>query len=146
MKSLMSNIRIATIADSERINSLSLHLGYGSSPQDEADKRLRSLLKSTNDRLLVFEESNLILGWIHIFKAHRVASAMFYEIGGLVVDPKARNQGIGRKLVEFVVEQSAAENIGLRVRCNSLRKETHKFYEKLGFSSTKEQYVFKASL
>jgi ribosomal protein S18 acetylase RimI-like enzyme len=142
----VSNIRIATLADSKSINSLSMHLGYGSTPQEVADERLRCVLKSTNDKVWVFEESDIILGWVHIFKAHRVASGMFYEIGGLVVDPEARNKGVGRKLVEFAAEESETENIELRVRCNSQRKDTHEFYKKLCFSSSKTQIVFKMCL
>jgi len=142
----VSNIRTATLADSKSINALSLYLGYDSTSQEVADERLRYLLQSTNDKVWVFEESDIILGWIHSFKAYRVASGMFYEIGGLVVDPNTRKKGIGRKLVEFAVKQAAAQNIELRVRCNAQRQETHQFYEKLGFSSTKTQHVFKMCL
>jgi len=88
----MSNIRTATLAESKSINALSLHLGYESTSQEVADERLRCLLQSTNDKVWVFEELGIILGWIHTFKAYRVASGMFYEIGGLVVDSKTRKK------------------------------------------------------
>lgn len=120
---MVSNIRTATINDSKAINELSIHLGYGSTPQDIAGERLKCLLESINDQVLVFEESNIILGWVHVFKAQRVASATFYEIGGLVVCPKGRKKGIGRKLVKFAAKQSEVQNSELRVRCNSQRKE-----------------------
>ena len=139
----MSNIRMATFADSISINSLSFHLGYGSTPQKVADERLRVLLESNNDKVWVFNESDSILGWIHVFKAHRVASGMFYEIGGLVVDPDFRKKGVGRELVDFAAKEIDAENAELRVRCNSQRKDTHEFYRKLGFSNSKMQFVFK---
>lgn len=142
----MSNIRAATLHESKSINNLSLHLGYGSTPQDVADERLKCLLESQNDWVWVFEESNDILGWIHVFKAHRVASAAFYEIGGLVVDPKTRNIGIGRKLVEFAIKRSQVQKVELRVRCNSKRQDTHLFYEKTGFVNSKEQFVYRMCL
>jgi len=142
----VSNIRTATLADSKSINTLSSHLGYKSTSQEVAEERLRCLLKSTNDKVWLFEESGIILGWVHTFKAHRVASSMFFEIGGLVVDPKTRNKGIGRKLVEFAAKQAEAQNVELRVRCNSQRQEAHQFYEKLVFSSTKTQHVFKVCI
>ncbi|KZN13926.1 GNAT family N-acetyltransferase [Marinomonas sp. TW1] len=142
----MSNIRIATLADSKSINSLSFYLGYGSTPQEVADERLRCVLQSSSDNVWVFEESDSILGWLHVFKAYRVASGMFYEIGGLVVAPDARKKGIGRKLVEFAAKESEAENIELRVRCNSQRKDAHEFYKRLGFSASKTQSVFKMFL
>jgi N-acetylglutamate synthase-like GNAT family acetyltransferase len=145
-ESFVSVIRTATLKDAKSINSLSLHLGYESMPFDIACERLRFLLESVTDEVWVFEESSIILGWIHVFKANRVASLSFNEIGGLVVDPKARKQGIGRKLVEFAAKRAKDKNIELRVRCNSQREETHQFYTKAGFTSTKAQHVFKTCL
>ncbi|WP_178969298.1 GNAT family N-acetyltransferase [Neptunomonas phycophila] len=145
-ESLVSNIRTATLHDSKSINNLSLHLGYGSTPQDLADERLKCLLESKNDWVWVFEESDDILGWIHLFKAHRVASSTFYEIGGLVVNPETRNVGIGRRLVEFAVKHSEVQKSELRVRCNSKRLDSHLFYEKTGFVNSKKQFVYRMSL
>jgi len=141
----MANIRSATLNDSIAINDLSFHLGYGVVDHEIAVKRLQHLLESTNDDVWVYEKDKL-LGWIHVFKAHRVASATFYEIGGLVVDPKYRGVGIGRKLVEFVAEQSKHQHMELRVRCNAMRKEAHLFYEKSGFTDAKTQKVFKTGI
>jgi len=142
----MSKIRNATLNDATSINDLSLHLGYESVSSEIAVERLKCLLKSTNDEVWVFEESDIILGWIHVFKAHRVASCAFNEIGGLVVEPKSRGLGIGRQLVEFVAEKSKNKNIELRVRCNSQREGTHLFYEKSGFKKSKVQSVFQLHL
>jgi N-acetylglutamate synthase-like GNAT family acetyltransferase len=139
----VSIIRTATLKDAKSINSLSLHLGYESTPHDIAEERLQCLLESANDEVWVFEESSIILGWIHVFKAYRVASSSFNEIGGLVVNPKVRKKGIGRKLVEFAAKQATNQSIELRVRCNSQREETHQFYIKAGFTNSKAQYVFK---
>ncbi|MEH6453701.1 MAG: GNAT family N-acetyltransferase [Psychromonas sp.] len=138
----MTNIRAATLTDSFSINALSLHLGYAITPLETSRERLKCLLASTNDEVWVFDESNIILGWIHVFKAHRLASSTFNEIGGLVVAPTARNRGIGRLLVEFVAKQSRDKNLELRVRCNSHREDTHKFYLKTGFTNSKTQHVF----
>jgi len=107
-----------------------------------ADDRLSAILQSINDNVWVIEEAGNLLGWIHVFKAHRVASRLFYEIGGLVVDPTARHKGYGRKLVEFVAKIAETDNIALRVRCHSQREEAHAFYKRLGFSSNKTQKVF----
>ncbi len=136
------NIRTATITDTKALQLLSLHLGYSDTSETVAEQRLQCLLESSNDEVWVFEESNRLLGWIHVFKANRVASAAFNEIGGLVVDPDSRNKGIGRKLVEFACRHSIALDLELRVRCHSKRQEAHRFYEKMGFSHSKSQYVF----
>ena len=139
---LLINIRCATINDSKSINSLSAHLGYKITSDNIATKRLEYLLESLNDNIWVLEKSNIIVGWIHVFTAHRVASPSFNEIGGLVVDPKERNQGMGRKLVEFVVAESKSRHLEWRVRCNAQREESHLFYEKIGFIKSKTQHVF----
>lgn len=136
-------IRTAKLEDSDSINALSEDLGYPGTPPDEARARLNHLLESATDDVCLFEESGKVLGWIHTFIAYRVASPAFYEIGGLVVGPDARNRGIGRKLVEFAGKQSRSNNLELRVRCNSKRLDTHKFYEKTGFIESKTQCVFK---
>ena len=141
----MPNIRSAELDDSISINELSSHLSYESVTHEIAAERLRGLLESTTDDVWVYEDSNNILGWIHVFKALRVASSSFHEIGGLVVDPKFRMMGIGRQLVNFVADESKNQGVELRVRCNTIRKESHLFYEKAGFTESKTQQVFKIS-
>lgn len=142
----MTSIRMASLQDSDSINALSLHLGYEIATQLVAEERLQCLIDSPSDNVWIFEDTGIILGWIHVYKAHRLASAAFFEIGGLVVTPEARNKGIGRQLVEFACEQAKNQNIALRVRCNAKRKETHAFYEKIGFIMTKTQYVFQMNV
>jgi len=139
----LAKIRMAMLNDSPAINALSAHLGYAKTSQNIADKRLQCLLDSNNDWVWVYEESHVVLGWIHVFQANRVASADFFEIGGLVVDPTMRKKGIGRQLIEFVHQACSIEASELRVRCNAKREEAHQFYQKVGFSQSKAQYVFK---
>ena len=82
------------------------------------------------------------MGWIHLFLARRLASSEFYEIGGLVVSPKVRRQGVGRALVAQAHEFSTANNLTLRVRCNARRIAACQFYRELGFHEDKSQQVF----
>lgn len=138
----MPTIRKAELADCDAINSLSMHLGYDETTADITQERLKNLLDSSSDWVWVFEDSGNISGWIHIFTAHRLASTTFNEIGGLVVAPTARKQSIGRKLVEFAAIESAKQNLRLRVRCDSRRTETHQFYDHIGFTKVKSQYVY----
>jgi len=140
----MSNIRMATLSDSIAINLLSTHLGYGETAQNIADIRLKNILDSSVDKVYVYQQDNTILAWLHLFKAHRVASNTFYEIAGLVVAPSARNKGIARELIAFATRSLTDSQ--LRVRCNSQRESAHKFYEKVGFERTKTQYVFKQQI
>lgn len=139
-------IREASLDDSSHINRLSWSLGYQAVSDDLAKTRLQLALQSSNDKIWVFEKDSQVLGWIHAFIAHRVASAPFVEIGGLAVDPMNLKQGVGRRLVEQTKLWARERKLSLRVRCNSERSGTHKFYEAVGFSKTKNQNVFEFSL
>ena len=136
------NIRKARKSDFEKIDSLSVELGYKQEEKKIVHKRLENIINSSVDNLLVYESGNIIKGWVHFFIANRVASESFIEIGGLVVDSKTRREGIGRSLVEYVKEWAILNNYSLRVRCNIKRENTHKFYESLDFFNKKTQYVF----
>jgi len=136
------NIRKATKSDFEIINSLSNELGYKKQSKEIVFKRLENILNSSIDNLFVYENEDKIKGWIHFFIANRVASESFVEIGGLVVDLTARREGIGKSLVEFVKQWARTNNYEIRVRCNTKRENTHKFYETLHFENKKSQYVF----
>ncbi len=142
----MQQIREAGNTDSYSINSLSPDLGYSTTTQETADKRIENILKSKVDHLWVFEADNQIKGWIHLFTANRIASAPFAEIGGLVVSSKCRREGVGRRLVEYARQWAATNNLKIRVRCNAKRTDTHIFYKSVGFSSIKSQHIFEASL
>jgi len=92
------------------------------------------------------EDNSQIIGWLHAFLALRVASASFVEIGGISVLSSRRKKGIGRGLIFQAQSWAAESGLALRVRCNSLRGETHRFYGAVGFSRVKEQYVFEIKI
>lgn len=132
-------LRPAVPADAKQISRLSIHLGYGPANATDTKQQLTALLESDREAVYVAEQKGVLVGWLHCFKALRLASASFYEIGGLVVCPKQRQQGIGKQLVEYAVAQHPGT---WRVRCNSKRHESHLFYQALGFSLSKSQHIF----
>lgn len=132
-------VRVACESDALGINEVSKPLGYSELSSSEALLKLQEMLSSTQDQVYVAELNGQIIGWLHLFYARRLASDNFFEIGGLVVSPDARGQGIGRDLVEYALSKNKGK---FRVRCNELRMESHKFYEAIGFSSSKVQRVF----
>ena len=139
-------IREATLDDTNQINQLSRSLDYVAVSDNFAKKRLQAALQSSNDKVWIFEKDSEVLGWVHAFIAHRIASASFVEIGGLVVDPMSLKQGVGRRLVEQTKLWAHENKFKLRVRCNSKRYEARKFYEAVGFSETKRQNVYECSI
>ncbi len=75
------------------------------------------------------------------FKAHLWHGGLIGWIDELVVDRKARGKGVGRKLLERLIEM-ASENGCRAIELDSSfhRKEAHSFYEELGFQ--KRAYLF----
>lgn len=135
-------IRIAKLSDASSIAKLSTQLGY-SSQEAEIKQRLQEILSSTIDCIFVAEENKSVIGWIHCFYAKRIESNPFVEIGGLVIDINQQKKGIGKLLVKKVNSWSKTKQCKkVRVRCNSVRKGAHSFYEKTGFHLNKEQKIF----
>lgn len=142
----MQIVREADQSDSDVINELSHHLGYEFVSSDVAFTRLKTVLESNTEKIWVLETEGVVRGWIHVFIAHRVASPSFAELGGLVVSPGNRREGIGRVLVDCAKKWGAERNLNLKVRCNTQREEADKFYRSIGFTKSKAQNVYEASL
>ncbi|MEO6349000.1 MAG: GNAT family N-acetyltransferase [Aquaticitalea sp.] len=139
-------IRNATLKDAEQIAELSSELGYPSSKQ-ATQNRLKTILKSPDQCMYVAVQEDIIVGWIHGFYALRVESEGFVEIGGLVVSQEFQKKGIGKRLVKQVCNWSTTKQCeNIRDRCNTVRLESHKFYEKLGSKTSKDQRIFHKSL
>lgn len=140
------SIRNAEIKDSKSIAELSNQLGY-KSENIIIQKRLAEILGNNDNCVFVALENKKIVGWIHGFYSRRVESDPFIEIGGLVVDTSYRKKGIGKLLVEEINNWSHSKKCEkIRVRCNTVRTETHTFYLKIGFEINKEQKIFDKSL
>ncbi|MAN04248.1 MAG: GNAT family N-acetyltransferase [Owenweeksia sp.] len=136
------SIRLALLNDAATIATLSDQLGYRSQ-DDSIQKRLKQLLNNHDHLVLVALKDNEVTGWIHCFYNLRVESDPFVEIGGLVVDEGHRQSGIGKMLVEEILAWARKKGCEkVRVRCNVIRRESHRFYEKIGFTENKEQKVF----
>ncbi|HPF98043.1 MAG TPA: GNAT family N-acetyltransferase [Mangrovimonas sp.] len=139
-------IRNAEIKDSESITELSNQLGYETLNTD-IQNRLNAILKHPENCVYVATVNGKVIGWIHGFYSMRVESDFFVEIGGLVVSENSRKNGIGKKLVDKVIEWTELKNCRkVRVRCNVTRTESHRFYEKIGFEINKEQKIFNKHL
>ena len=65
------------------------------------------------------------------------------EINGLVIDENYRGKGIGKLLIERVMQWAKEKgNANLSLHCNVRRTDAHKFYEHLGFKEVKQQKNF----
>jgi predicted N-acetyltransferase YhbS len=135
-------IREISPKDAQAVHELSHQLGYELSVADTATQ-IREVLSNKDNHALVAVIDETMVGWIHAFKAVRIETKPFIEIGGLVVDEKYRSRGVGKKLVIRIKEWCTGQQIhSLRVRSNIIRMEAHLFYTRLGFAEKKEQKVF----
>ncbi len=128
--------------DAQAIAMLSHQLGYPASA-DDILQRIEALLGHPDHCVFVSVSETQVVGWIHGFYTLNLESGPFVAIAGLVVDENHRRSGIGKALIDKVIEWSVSQKCGrVRVRCNAVRKETHRFYEAMGFREVKEQKIF----
>ena len=132
--------------DAESISKLSAQLGYSLTVAETGDC-IRNVLGSSGHFTLVAISGEIVIGWIHAFKAVRIESKPFIEIAGLVVDENHRGKGVGKTLINEVKEWCVAAGVSsLRLRTNVKRLETHQFYEAFGFTNTKDQKIYERQL
>jgi len=139
-------IRAARITDASPIAALSEQLGYPCSTA-RLRRRLRNLLEDHDSGIWVAEvEDETVAGWIHVFIKQVLESDREAEIGGLVIDKAFRNQGVGRALVQRAERWAKARRLkSVYLRSNIVRKDSHGFYERLGYKIIKTQYAFRKS-
>jgi GNAT superfamily N-acetyltransferase len=134
--------RFAEMDDAHAIADLCEQWGY----QSAKEKMLRFLqdIRNNSDHVIyVLLNDAQVIGWIHGIYSLRIESDPFVEIGGLVVDKDFRRHGLGRFLVDKIVEWSLLRNCHIiRVRCNIIRKEANAFYSSIGFKEIKQQKVY----
>lgn len=135
----MVEIRSAQLNDATEIRLSAQVLEYEELDLQSAKMKLNDILLQPNNWVYVACVNNQVVGWLHIFYAHRLASSNFFEIGGMAVHTNSQRKGIGRALVDHVKQIHGGP---LRVRCNQIRTQTHHFYQSVGFEKTKGQLVF----
>ena len=137
-------IREIKIEDSESITDLTNQLGSKVS-SDVVSNQITEILKNPDHFAFVAIRNNIVVGYIHCFKAIRLTSNPFVEICGLVVDEVERGNGIGKLLVQKV-ENLELDCQKIRVRCNTKRDLAHKFYYQLNYTQKKEQKIFEKNI
>lgn len=140
------DIRGITEQDAEAVNALSIQLGYAM-PVEQTRANVRSVLGTKGHNAFVALHENQIIGWIGVAEALQIESAPFCEIRGLIVDERYRGRGIGKLLIEKAKHWGKETGTKtLRLRTNTIRKEAHLFYQRIGFKEIKEQKVFEMKI
>jgi len=133
-------IRHVTVDDAPALSDLSSQLGYG-----RAAEAIRQwILDERGSRVaLVAESGGEAVGWLEAHEMELLQYPRFLEIGGLVVAEHMRGRGIGRRLVEALVEWGRDRwHTEIRVRSNVVRDAAHPFYEGLGFVRQKTSHTY----
>ena len=139
-------VRIARLLDAESIARLTVQLGYEIDAPTVAE-RLSRILGRPDQRFMVAELDDRLVGWVHAIVWEFVETGPFVVLGGLVVDRTLRRKGIGRTLVATAEEWAAEQGCSVvRLWSSVARTEAHRFYEQLGYSNIKSQYSFVKSV
>jgi GNAT superfamily N-acetyltransferase len=134
-------IRPIELRDATEVCVLIQQLGY-ERPFEDVAGWIESVGKQ-NQAAFVAEFANEIIGWIEISIQHRLQSAPYALIGGLVVKEGFRNQKVGLKLCERAEAWSWATGVAfVRVTSRSTRLDAHRFYENNGYRLTKVSHIF----
>ena len=147
----MSHTTIAAIRqmraeDAAAVAALTTQLGYPST-EDEIRRRYDLLKDRWDARVCVAQLSGRIVGWIHVQATYLLECDARAEIWGIVVHEDARGNGVGRSLIAAAEEWAAQRGFRvMAVRSNSLRVESHGFYEHLGYKVIKTQNAFRKNL
>ncbi|BDR56612.1 GNAT family N-acetyltransferase [Xylocopilactobacillus apis] len=134
-------IRNAKVNDSEAIKDLCENeLEY----QTDLSlvKSQLSFITSHSDQqiIIVAEDNNLVVGFVHAQLYITLYSAPSLNILGLAVSKKYQKQGIGKTLMAKI-ESLALKNDIHQIRLNSgvERISAHRFYESVGYIHNKDQ-------
>jgi GNAT superfamily N-acetyltransferase len=141
----MEEIRRAVREDAPRLAQLASDLGY--TINSDSVGAAIDRLQSDEGAIFVADASEHLTGWIHIYRSHVIQTEPFAEVGGLVVDPLSRGDGVGRRLLEAAERWASANDLTVvRVRSNIVRSNAHRFYERRGYEVEKTSYTFVRSL
>jgi len=141
------SIRPAVIEDAPQVRTLLRQLGYPHTK--EAVKRRLEVLETQADTIVLVTEndSRQLTGCIQVVIANRLAEGPYGEISSLVIAEDERGHGVGRQLVDSAADWLMDQGMSqLRVRCNAIRDDAHRFYKHIGFNLTKSQKIFDRDL
>ncbi|KAF0142912.1 MAG: N-acetyltransferase GCN5 [Stygiobacter sp.] len=130
----------------ERVSRLLNQLGY-SVNSDELPNRIENIRENGKGTVFLALEDEKVLACIHTMVVSRLAEVTCGEVISLVVDESARGKGIGKFLLgESINWLKTRGQTKVRIRCNTIWEEAHKFYLHLGYTEKKSQKVFEKNI
>ena len=115
-------VREALNQDFNRINEIGLLIKDNFSTVYKIDEAV----KKDYTHIYVYEEDNNVLGFIHIENHFEIT-----DVINIAVDKNYQGRGIGKILLQYVIDNTEADKIMLEVKENNV--PAIKLYEALGF-------------
>ena len=144
---LAPRIRQAQLDDAPVLASLATQLGYPSTAAD-ISARLRAIFADPTHVVFVADlPGSGPRAFAHVHASVALESGPRAELVGLVTDAALRSHGLGALLVAEAERWAFDKGFEtICVRCNIIRTDAHRFYERLGFQCSKTQKYFRKSL
>lgn len=136
-------IRQAEIKDAQRIAILCEQLEY-TVTQSQVEQRLTKIQNNDSHIAYVATLANeYVIGWAHAHTYDSIVVPTQVFLLGLVVDKDYRHNGVGRLLTQQIEKWATLVGCeGVLLRSNIKRQEAHLFYQKIGYTNTKQQKTF----
>ena len=94
-----------------------------------------------NNELIVVEQGSVVVGTMQLTVVPSLSfqGSRRLQIESVRVDGRYRNQGIGRHMIEWAIEQARQKNCRLvQLTTHKSRADAHRFYARLGFVASHE--------
>jgi GNAT superfamily N-acetyltransferase len=91
--------------------------------------------------LLVAEEDGAVIGTLQATLLTHLGSrgAKSLQLENVHVASARRSRGVGRRMLEYAIERARLQACArVQLTTNKLRKDAHRFYERLGFKASHE--------
>lgn len=115
--------------------------------QPLTDEDVRSIVGSTHTHLYLarFKNNRKIIGMVTLVM-YRIPYKVKAQLEDIVVDFSVRGQGIGRKLMEFAIDNAKELGVkSLNFTSSPNRESANKLYESLGFKK-RDTNIYQLSL
>ncbi|KEQ27828.1 GNAT family N-acetyltransferase [Paenibacillus tyrfis] len=139
------NIRSVSVTDYRDIYSLNLDFNpsFYAFSEEQVKERIEFITNHTKDIILVSEQNNEVIGYIHGSPYYLLFSESLVNILGFVVKKKYRNNGIGSMLIQSLEDWAETNGFsGIKLLSHPSRIHAHRFYERRGYVFTKDQKNF----